>query len=242
MGFNNAGAHAVACRLAVRAPRSCVLGINIGKTKAVALEGAEQDYVHSARLLARHADYMVVNVSSPNTPGLRDLQAIATLRPLLVAVRGALDAEAAGERRVPLLVKIAPDLADADIDAVADLALELGLDGVIAVNTTIGRSGLTSPAAQVAACGEGGLSGRPLAPRALEVLRRLRARLGERIAIISVGGIETADDVWERLTAGAKLVQVYSALIYGGPALVRALNRQLAERLRSSGRDSPARP
>jgi dihydroorotate dehydrogenase len=239
MGFNNGGAHAVACRLAARAPRSCVLGLNIGKTKTVAREDAEQDYVHSARLLARHADYMVVNVSSPNTPGLRDLQAIAALRPLLQAVRATLDAETAGERRVPLLVKIAPDLTDADVDAVADLALELGLDGVIAVNTTIGRAGLASQAAQVAACGDGGLSGKPLAQRALEVLRRLRARLGERIPIISVGGIETADDVWERLAAGAKLVQVYTALIYGGPALVRALNRELAARLRSSGSPSP---
>jgi dihydroorotate dehydrogenase len=251
MGFNNGGAHAVACRLAVHGPRPRapgdvrerqtprsravpVLGINIGKTKAVPVEAAVADYVHSATLLAPHADYLVVNVSSPNTPGLRDLQSIDALRPLLQAVRGALDA-AEPARRVPLLVKIAPDLADADIDAVADLALELGLDGVIAVNTTVARSALRSTSAEVARCGAGGLSGPPLCERALSVLRRLRARLGERVLLVSVGGIETADDVWERLSAGATLVQVYTALIYEGPSLVRGLNRGLAARLRSAG-------
>ena len=234
MGFNNCGAHAAACRLAARAPRRSVLGVNIGKTKTVALEQAVDDYVRSAALLAPHADYMVVNVSSPNTPGLRDLQAIETLRPLLQAVRGAL-VKAEPNRRVPLLVKIAPDLADADVDAVADLALELGLDGVIAVNTTIGRAGLKSSAEKVARCGAGGLSGRPLGPRALEVLSRLRARLGERALLVSVGGIENADDVWQRLRAGASLVQVYTALIYEGPSLIAALNRGLARRLREAG-------
>jgi dihydroorotate dehydrogenase len=234
MGFNNCGAHAAACRIAARGARRAVLGANIGKTKAVALAQAIDDYVQSASLLAPYADYVVVNVSSPNTPGLRDLQAIDALRPLLQAVRGAL-VKAQPSRRVPLLVKIAPDLADSDVDAVADLALELGLDGVIAVNTTIGRAGLKSSAAEVARCGAGGLSGAPLAPRALEVLRRLRARLGERALLVSVGGVETADDVWERLRAGASLVQVYTALIYRGPALVRALNRALARRLREAG-------
>jgi dihydroorotate dehydrogenase len=234
MGFNNGGAHAVACRLAARRRGPAVLGANIGKTKAVPLEAATDDYVHSATLLAPYADYMVVNVSSPNTPGLRDLQAIETLRPLLQAVRAALDA-ASPERRVPLLVKIAPDLADADVDAVADLALELGLDGLIAVNTTVERAGLRTSAERIARCGAGGLSGSPLKARALAVLRRLRARVGERLLLVSVGGVESADDVWERLCAGASLVQVYTGLIYEGPALVRALHRALAARLRAAG-------
>jgi dihydroorotate dehydrogenase len=235
MGFNNCGARDAAHRLAAAPPRRTVLGINIGKTKAVALEDAVADYVHSATLLAPRADYMVVNVSSPNTPGLRDLQAISTLRPLLTAVRAAIDAAIGAGPRVPLLVKIAPDLADADIDAVADLALELQLDGIIAVNTTIGRIGLHAGQAELERIGAGGLSGAPLKARALDVLRRLRARVGERLLLVSVGGIESADDVWDRLRAGASLVQVYSALIYEGPALVRRLNRGLAERLRAIG-------
>ena len=148
-----------------------MIGVNIGKTKAVPEEDAVADYVTSARLVADVADYVVVNVSSPNTPGLRDLQAVSRLRPLLTAVRAALD-EASPRRRVPLLVKIAPDLADADIDAIADLALDLGLDGIIATNTTISREGLRDSAA-VADAGPGGMSGAPLKARALEVLRLL---------------------------------------------------------------------
>src|SRR5207248_2270419 len=138
----------------------------------------------SARAVAAVAGYVVVNVSSPNTPGLRDLQAADRLRPVLTAVRAALDSSAGG-RRVPLLVKIAPDLADADVDAVADLALELGLDGIIATNTTVSRDGLASPPAEVAAAGAGGLSGPPLRARALEVLARLRARAGDRLGLIA---------------------------------------------------------
>jgi len=172
-----------------------LLGINIGKTKLVDEAGALADYTASTERLGPHADYLVVNVSSPNTPGLRDLQAVDKLRPLLAAVRATLDRVVPG-RRVPLLVKIAPDLADADVDAVADLALELGLDGIIATNTTIARTGLRTPAAAVAALGAGGLSGPPVAARALAVLRRLRARVGDRLVLIAVGGVETADDVW----------------------------------------------
>jgi dihydroorotate dehydrogenase len=134
-------------------------------------------------------------------------------------------------RHMPLLVKIAPDLADADIDAVADLALELKLDGLIATNTTISRAGLQTAANQVAALGAGGLSGAPLKARSLEVLQRLRARVGTEVTLISVGGIETVADVCARLDAGATLVQVYSALIYGGPALVGELTRGLERRI-----------
>jgi dihydroorotate dehydrogenase len=236
MGFNNEGSAAVAGRLAGRkAVFAAPVGVNIGKTKAVPEEEATADYVTSAERLAPHADYLVVNVSSPNTPGLRDLQATERLRPLLTAVRAAADrAGGPGGRRVPLLVKIAPDLADADIDAVADLAVELGLDGIIATNTTIARDGLATPAAEVAAIGAGGLSGAPLKARSLEVLRRLHARAGDRLTLIGAGGIETADDAWERILAGATLIQGYSAYIYRGPLWPRTVRRALAARLRSS--------
>ncbi len=229
MGFNNHGAAALAFRLrALRARLGYrpIVGVNIGKTKVVAEEDAIADYAASARLVADVADYVVVNVSSPNTPGLRDLQSVGKLRPLLLAVREALDS-ASPRRRVPLLVKIAPDLADADVDAVADLALDLGLDGIIATNTTISREGLRDSAA-VTAAGSGGLSGAPLKPRALEVLRRLRARTGDRLVLIAAGGIETADDARERLESGATLVQAYTAFIYQGPFWPRRVHAGLA--------------
>ena len=212
-----------------------MVGVNIGKTRVVAEAEAAADYAASARAVAGVADYVVVNVSSPNTPGLRDLQAAGRLRPVLVAVRSALDASAPAGRRVPLLVKIAPDLADADVDAVADLAVELGLDGIIATNTTVSREGLASPAAEVAAAGAGGLSGPPLRARSLAVLRRLRARAGDRLVLIAAGGIETPDDAWERLQAGATLVQAYTGFIYGGPLWPRRMHAGLARRLRSAG-------
>jgi dihydroorotate dehydrogenase len=232
MGFNNHGAAAAARRLAHRGPGT--VGVNIGKTKRVAEPDAIDDFTRSAEALAPFADYLVVNVSSPNTPGLRDLQAIDKLRPLLVAVRAACD-RASPTRRVPLLVKIAPDLADPDIDAVADLALELGLDGIVATNTTIARTGLSTPESRVAALGAGGLSGAPLAPRALDVLRRLRARTGSKLVLIAVGGIASADDAWARIRAGATLVQAYTGFIYGGPLWPRRLHRQLAARVRAAG-------
>jgi len=252
MGFNNAGAAAAAAELR-RSRRSRrrgaswrgaswrgpVVGVNIGKTRVVAEAEAAADYAASARAVAGVADYVVVNVSSPNTPGLRDLQAADRLRPVLVAVRSALDASGRG-RRVPLLVKIAPDLADADVDAVADLAVELGLDGIIATNTTVSREGLASPAAEVAAAGAGGLSGPPLRTRSLAVLRRLRARAGDRLVLIAAGGIETPGDAWERLQAGATLVQAYTGFVYGGPLWPRRMHAGLARRLRSAG--SSARP
>jgi dihydroorotate dehydrogenase len=238
MGFNNDGATAAAHRLARDAHHPwrsrATVGVNIGKTKRVAEEEALADYTASAERLAPLADYLVVNVSSPNTPGLRDLQAVDKLRPLLAAVREACDL-ASPLRRVPLLVKIAPDLADPDVDAVADLALELGLDGIIATNTTISRDRLATPAGRVEQLGAGGLSGAPLADRSVAVLRRLRARVGDRLTLISVGGIETADDVWVRVRAGASLVQSYTGFIYGGPLWPRQLHRQLAARVRSAG-------
>ncbi|MEU3961591.1 quinone-dependent dihydroorotate dehydrogenase [Streptomyces buecherae] len=234
MGFNNEGSAAVAARLAARRPAfRATVGVNIGKTKVVPESEAIADYVTSTERLASHADYLVVNVSSPNTPGLRNLQAVEHLRPLLTAVREAAD-RTVTTRRVPLLVKIAPDLADEDIDAVADLAVELNLDGIIATNTTIARDGLglTSDPRLVAEAG--GLSGAPVKERSLAVLRRLYARVGDRVTLVGVGGIENADDAWERILAGATLVQGYSAFIYQGPLWCRALHKGLAARLAAS--------
>jgi dihydroorotate dehydrogenase len=234
MGFNNDGAAALSARLrALRARPGFrpVIGVNIGKTKAVPDADAVADYATSARLVADVADYVVVNVSSPNTPGLRNLQSTEKLRPILDAVRGALD-EASPRRRVPLLVKIAPDLADPDVDAVADLALDLGLDGIIATNTTISRAGLMDSAA-VADAGPGGMSGAPLASRALEVLTRLHDRCGKRVTLIAAGGIETPADAEARLAAGATLLQAYTAFIYQGPFWPSRVQRGLAARLRS---------
>ncbi|QKV91580.1 quinone-dependent dihydroorotate dehydrogenase [Streptomyces sp. NA02950] len=234
MGFNNDGSAAVAARLAARRPVfRTTLGVNIGKTKVVPEAEAVADYVTSTERLAGHADYLVVNVSSPNTPGLRNLQAVDHLRPLLSAVREAADRTVTG-RRVPLLVKIAPDLADEDVDAVADLALDLGLDGIIATNTTIARDGLGLRSGAELTGETGGLSGAPLKSRSLQVLRRLYARVGDRITLVGVGGIETADDAWERILAGATLVQGYSAFIYRGPFWCREIHRGLAARLAAS--------
>jgi dihydroorotate dehydrogenase len=236
MGFNNDGAEVVAERLARRrlrrhgrTGRDVVVGVNIGKTKVVPeddLEAVVEDYEKSTRLLAPYADYLVVNVSSPNTPGLRDLQSVERLRPLLQAVRR--QADAVTDTTVPLLVKIAPDLADDDVLAVADLALELGLDGIVATNTTISREGLRSDAAEVERTGAGGLSGAPLRARALEVLRLLRGRVGEDLTIIAVGGIGDADDARERLDAGATLLQAYTAFVYEGAGWPVRVQRELA--------------
>lgn len=234
MGFNNEGSLAVAARLASRTPVfKTVVGVNIGKTKVVPEDEAAGDYVKSTERLAPYADYLVVNVSSPNTPGLRNLQATEALRPLLTAVREAAD-RTVRTRRVPLLVKIAPDLADEDIDAVADLAVELGLDGIIATNTTIAREelGLKSEPSLVKEVG--GLSGAPGKARSLAVLRRLYARVGDRITLVGVGGIENAEDAWQRILAGATLVQGYSAFVYEGPFWARAVHKGLAARLRTS--------
>jgi len=233
MGFNNPGARAAAERLA--RPRTTIVGANIGKTKS-APEGdaAIADYVASAESLGPHADYVVVNVSSPNTPGLRDLQSIERLGPLLRAVRAALD-RSTPRRRVPLLVKIAPDLADEDVDAIARLALELGIDGIVATNTTVARGGLRSARELVEAAGAGGLSGPPLASRALEVLARLHALAGDRLVLIASGGIETADDAWERVRAGATLVQLYTGFVYRGPLVARRIALGLAARARAAG-------
>ena len=238
MGFNNDGAEAVARRLAERATRpdrqsGVPLGINIGKTKVVEEDAAIADYERSTTLLTPYADYLVVNVSSPNTPGLRDLQAVGRLEPLLRAVRRRADDVAT--RRVPLLVKIAPDLSDEDVLEVADLALDLGLDGIVATNTTVSREGLHSTDAKVAAAGAGGLSGPPLRARANEVMRLLRFRVGEDLTLIGVGGLTTVDDAVERIEAGADLLQAYTAFAYEGPLWPGRTNRRLGAELAERG-------
>ncbi len=225
MGFNNGGAAAAATRVARESRRAhrAIIGANIGKSRVVEIDDAVADYRASARLFAGVADYLAVNVSSPNTPGLRGLQDEALLRPLLSAVL-----DEAGS--TPVLVKIAPDLDDEAIDAVCVLARELGLAGIIATNTTIRRDGLSTDAAVVEAAGAGGLSGAPLKDRSLAVLRRVRATVPADFCVISVGGVDTAEDAAERLAAGATLVQGYTAFLYRGPLWARQITRGLARR------------
>ncbi|OII11158.1 quinone-dependent dihydroorotate dehydrogenase [Curtobacterium sp. MCBA15_008] len=231
MGFNNHGAAAAARRLerARRNPGRPVIGVNIGKSRVVDVADAIDDYLESTRRLAPFADYLAVNVSSPNTPGLRGLQELDQLRPLLSAVH-----DAAG--RVPVLVKIAPDLDDEQIDAIAGLAVELGLSGVIANNTTISRAGLTTPSSEVEAMGTGGLSGAPVAARSLEVLRRVRAAVPSDFCVIAVGGVTSEQDVQDRIDAGATLVQGYTAFLYEGPTWATRINRLRRRRLRRAAR------
>ena len=222
MGFNNEGARAVR-RLLERqglpppGQRPAVLGINLGKSRVVPLEQAADDYAASLETLAPLADYAVVNVSSPNTPGLRDLQEESQLRRIVVRLRRLPGCP-------PLLVKIAPDLEDDAIDCIARLAYEEGLAGVIAVNTSLDRLGLQERRLEATGLtlGEegGGLSGRPLRARAVEVLRRLRATAGPALPLIGVGGIDSPQAAWERITAGAALIQIYTGWIYEGPQLV----------------------
>ncbi|MCX2163751.1 quinone-dependent dihydroorotate dehydrogenase [Corynebacterium auriscanis] len=226
MGFNNESARAAAMRL--QNHRSTVpVGVNLGKSKITEPEQADNDYRQSARVVDSVADYLVINVSSPNTPGLRDLQAVASLRPIIAAVQS--------ESSRPLFVKIAPDLSDEDIDAVVDLAIESGLTGLIATNTTISREGLKTDSSYVRALGAGGISGAPVAVRSLEVLRRIHARAQGKLVLVSVGGIETAQQAWERIGAGAHLLQGYTALIYGGPDWIRDIHLGISQQLTRHG-------
>ncbi len=225
LGFNNDGVDALVQRVErARARVRFPIGVNIGKNKSTPDESAIDDYRICASKVARVADYVVVNVSSPNTPGLRSLQSVESLGPILVAVRAALDA-ASPERRVPLCVKIAPDLANEDIDQIAALVVELSVDGVIATNTTIARAGMET---QTESIGAGGLSGAPLTARAGMVLDRLVTALAGRAIVIAVGGIMTASEAKARVVRGASLVQVYTGLIYNGPGFARRIARATA--------------
>ncbi len=223
MGFNNKGAvdavpRVERARLAKHRP---IIGVNIGKSRVTEVENATADYVHSAERMAPIADYLAVNVSSPNTPGLRGLQELESLRPLLTEVKRV-------SGNTPLLVKIAPDMDDEQLDGIVRLVLELELDGIIATNTTVSRDGLQASETQLTAAGAGGLSGAPLRERSLAVLKRIRlVATDPEFCVISVGGVTTADDVLERLRAGATLVQGFTAFIYEGPLWARAINRGL---------------
>ncbi len=235
MGFNNEGSEAVARRLA-RQPgpgqRRIPLGINLGKSKVTDIERATEDYLVSFARLADHADYLVLNVSSPNTPGLRQLQDESRLRELLGAVTAANRerAKQAGRRRVPLLLKIAPDLTFSQIDAVLGVMAEFGLDGVIATNTTLARP---DPFATVNEAG--GLSGAPLRRRSTEIINYISRATNGRLPIIGVGGITDAASAGEKLDAGATLVQLYTGLIYRGPFFAAAVARALADRQQRQG-------
>lgn len=234
MGFNNAGVAAVAERLASAAIEP-ILGINLGKSKAAPLERATDDYLRSLELLEPFARYLVVNVSSPNTPGLRELQDAVPLRGLLralVARTRDLAAERDGAAR-PLVLKIAPDLPDAGVDQAVDIAEEEGASGIVAANTTISYDGLRTPG--VAGLGDGGISGAPLRSRALALVRRVHRRTEGRLPIIGVGGVFDAEDAYALLRAGASLVQLYTGFVYGGPTVVRTINTGLLRRLRRDG-------
>jgi dihydroorotate dehydrogenase len=242
MGFPNPGASAAAMRLRARS-RAVIVGANVGKSKVASLDEAGADYAATLRSVGSACDYIVLNVSSPNTQGLRDMQGVERLAALIADVRAVV-----GTSR-PLLVKVAPDLTGEQLDDIADLAVSARLDGIIAVNTTLRRDGLAAPASITSL--PGGISGAPLKERAVEVLQQLRARVGDAVVLISVGGIETADDAFARILAGATLVQAYTGFIYGGPGWPAAINRGLAERLRGRamtsiedaiGADAPLSP
>ncbi|NIH81236.1 quinone-dependent dihydroorotate dehydrogenase [Amycolatopsis viridis] len=229
MGFNNAGAAALAARLAAKGKPDIPLGVSIGKSKVTPLADAVADYQESLRALYPWADYFAINVSSPNTPGLRSLQDRSALAELLaeLARTGGELAAAAGKPATPLLVKVAPDLTDEALAELLEVCDEHGVSGIIATNTTLRRDGLATAEAAVGA-ESGGLSGRPLTERAREVVRFVHKQTGGAVPIIGVGGISTADDAQRMLDAGASLIQVYTAFALHGPGLVHRLNRTLA--------------
>ncbi|TDU83502.1 dihydroorotate oxidase A [Kribbella voronezhensis] len=230
MGFNNLGSAALAERLAAYGDLGYPLGISIGKSKVTPLEDAVEDYVTSLRRLYRYGDYFAVNVSSPNTPGLRSLQDSGHLRELLGALHTEAGSLATGGRGPkPILVKIAPDLTEPAIDELLGVCTDVGVAGIIATNTTIGRSGL-APADERLAGEAGGLSGRPLTETSAKVVAHIHAETQGALPIIGVGGILDPSDAARLLDAGASLVQLYTGLIYRGPGLVRRTNRLLEDR------------
>ena len=232
MGFNNQGAARVARRLASlyeRRPETPV-GINIGKSKAALLENAPQDYLQSLELLYEFGDYFVINVSSPNTPGLRELQDKDKLERLLETVQDFVKKQS---KQKPVLVKLSPDLKLSHLDEIVELAQSYELAGIIATNTTTGRGGLTTQIEQT-----GGLSGKPLKDISLKFLKHIRARVGADLAIVSVGGVFDDEDVYKRLAAGACLVQTYTGLVYEGPGIAKAINKGLLDRLERENLDS----
>ncbi|MFN2453648.1 MAG: quinone-dependent dihydroorotate dehydrogenase [Pyrinomonadaceae bacterium] len=229
-GFNNDGASALAHQLARKRP-ACVLGINIGKSRTVSIEDAVPDYLASFNLIRSHADYITINVSSPNTPNLRELQQPDALRALLNALQKRNDDIASSTQkqgRVPLLLKIAPDLTVRQLETIIEVALNAKIDGIVATNTTTNRADLRTDARRVEACGAGGLSGAPLRARSTEIIAAIYRLTDGQLPIVGVGGIFTAADAWEKICAGASLLQLYTGLIYEGIGVVRRINDELA--------------
>lgn len=224
MGFNNDGVEALVSRLKKRKPSKLIIGGNIGKNKITPNENATDDYVKCYEALYDYVDYFVVNVSSPNTPGLRELQEKAPLTALLSTLK---QKNATKPKPKPILLKIAPDLTDTQLDDIIDIVSETEIDGIIATNTTIDRSNLTQDTTPI---GMGGLSGKPLKKRSTEVIRYIHQKSNGKITIIGVGGIETAQDAQEKLDAGASLVQVYSGMVYEGPSMVKNILQGLVGR------------
>lgn len=236
LGFNNSGAARVAANLRRQRP-ACIVGVNIGKSRSVPTENAVPDYLASFNAVYGVSDYIAVNVSSPNTPGLRDLQRTRLLEELLGALQARNDELAAvnSAGAKPLLLKIAPDLNAAEIEEVVEVALRTGIAGLIATNTTVRRDGLRTPAAKVKAYGEGGLSGAPLRENSTRVIELIHRFTRGRLPVVGVGGIFTAEDAWQKICAGAGLVQVYTGFIYEGPGIVRNINAGLAAILQREG-------
>lgn len=227
-GFNNQGAAAFAKRVEHNRP-DCVLGVSIGKSKITPLEEATDDYLKSFELVYNVADYIAVNVSSPNTPQLRELQQAEQLTALLSALQArGRELEQQHQKRVPLLVKLSPDLERSDLEMIVAGLRSLHIDGIIATNTTISRENLTTDAKLVRAAGEGGLSGKPLKSKATQMIAQLYELTGGSIPLIGVGGIFTARDAWEKICAGASLVQLYTGFIYQGPNVANDINEGLA--------------
>jgi dihydroorotate dehydrogenase len=236
-GFNNEGAAAFAKRVTGHRP-DCILGVSIGKSKIAPVDQATDDYLASFDLVYDVADYIAINVSSPNTPQLRDLQQADHLESLLSAIQSRNQTLREQRRRttlVPLLVKLSPDLQPKELELIVDVIRRLNIDGIIATNTTISRNNLHTMDQQVRACGEGGLSGLPLRQRATQMIANLYRLTDGRIPIIGVGGIFTAEDAWEKISAGASLVQLYTGFIYQGPGIARDINEGLAKILAAEG-------
>jgi dihydroorotate dehydrogenase len=239
LGFNNRGAKALAERLRAHRP-NCVLGINIGKSRSVTIEESIPDYLASFEAVYDIADYIAINVSSPNTPNLRELQRPDLLTELLQSLqkRNGELAQANSGRPRPLLIKIAPDLDQAQIESIIEVALQANISGIIATNTTVRRDGLRTSAAEVQACGEGGLSGAPLRDQSNQVISLVYRLTRGELPIIGVGGIFTAEDAWDKISAGASLIQLYTGFIYEGPGIAKRINQGLAEILRREGFNS----
>jgi dihydroorotate dehydrogenase len=236
-GFNNAGAAAFAKRIEKRRP-NCVLGVSIGKSKITPLDQATEDYLSSFELVYNVADYIAVNVSSPNTPQLRELQQAEQLSSLLTALQEhnhALQEVRRRPRPMPLLVKLSPDLSQEQLELSVEVIVRLQIDGIIATNTTMSRENMTTDRSRVAACGEGGLSGEPLKQRSTRMVADLYGMTKGRVPIVGVGGIFTAEDAWEKIAAGASLVQLYTGFIYRGPGIAREVNEGLKRILKREG-------